>query len=150
VLADGEITPDEAAQLEQIRRRMGISKEEAFQITSETSRSVYLATFCRIVQDGQITPDEQQQILRSKQALCVSDDQASDIIRGEALTLYKQYFSNVIQDGVVTAEEEERLAWLQKWTGLRDSDVVPYHPKYRKSSGLRRIDKVIYLPSGPG
>jgi hypothetical protein len=44
VLADGEITSEEAAHLEQIRRQMGISKEDAFQLTKDASRSAYLTT----------------------------------------------------------------------------------------------------------
>jgi hypothetical protein len=55
VLADGHVTLEEAASLDQIRRAMGISKKEAFQLTTDTSQSAYLATFRRIVRDGVIT-----------------------------------------------------------------------------------------------
>jgi hypothetical protein len=136
VLADGQVTPEEAATLEQIRRAMGISKKEAFQLTTDTSESAYLATFRRIVRDGVITTTEQQELVRLRQALAISDEHARNITLGEALEFYKQYFTAAIQDGVVTTEEEQGLARLQQWTGLRDSDVEPYHGRIQEVKRL--------------
>jgi HNH endonuclease len=52
------------------------------------------------------------------------------------LGFYKQYFTAVIQDGIVTTDEEQGLTWLQQWTGLRDSDVEPYHRKIQEVKRL--------------
>ncbi len=86
--------------------------------------------------DGVISTAEQQELLRLKQALGISDEQACDIIHWEALNFYKQHFTAVIQDGIVTTEEEQGLAWLEKWTGLRDSDVEAYHRKIQEVKRL--------------
>jgi hypothetical protein len=130
-VSDGEITSTEAASLELLRRRLGISRQEAFRLTSDISRSTYLMAFRRIVRDGVVTSEERAELQRWKEALALSDDQAESIIRAEALALYRERFVVAIQDGVVTAEEEANLAWLQRWAGLRDSDVADYHARMK-------------------
>ena len=136
VLADGAVTVEEAAHLEQLRQHLAFSKGEAFRLTHDVSRSAYLAAFRRVVRDGAVTTAEEQELLRWKQALAVSDEQANDIIRVEALALYRQHFLSVIQDGIVTPDEERRLAWLQRWAGLREVDVAPYHQRIREIKRL--------------
>ena len=129
VLADGDITGDEAVGLEQLRRRLGISNEEAFSLTNDVSQAAYLVTFRRIIRDRMITREEQNELQRCKEALALTDEQANSIIRTEALALYNQWFASVIQDGVITDEEEAWLAWLQDWAGLRDSDVAHHRQR---------------------
>jgi hypothetical protein len=55
---------------------------------------------------------------------------------------------SMIQDGIITSDEEQKLACLQEWAGLLDSDVAPYHQRMAR---VKRLAAYLQgnLPSVP-
>ncbi len=127
VVADTKIEPHEAVFLDELRKKLGLSKRRGFEISCRPSRESYVTLFRDIVEDGFIDNDELQQLELHRQALGITDEQARDILGDEGRHAYRKLFCGVIDDGHITPAEIQQMERFRQALGIsgqEGSDIL--------------------------
>ena len=126
VINDGFVTDEEKAGLEETKRNLNLTSEQADSILNAEIKSqgqgIYRNAVRWSISDGELSEQEKENLNRIQATLGLSESTADNIYVEEVSKVYNDYLNKAISDQRLSPDEDKELELLAKKLGIRGVD----------------------------